>query len=151
GRLFAGRSAATPAEAMQAALGALRVTRGAAVAIVALDRAAGRLRFAGVGNIAGSIVPAAEGARSQSVVSHNGIVGHQMRKVQEFDYAWPEGALLVLHSDGLATQWRLDERPGLARRDAALVAGVLYRDWTRGRDDVTVVVARHAARPDAAA
>jgi hypothetical protein len=72
-----------------------------------------------------------------------------MRKVQEFEYAWPPGALLVLHSDGLATQWRVDDRPGLAARDAALVAGVLYRDWTRGRDDVTVVVTRRAPSPAA--
>jgi anti-sigma regulatory factor (Ser/Thr protein kinase) len=149
GRLFADRPQAAPADAMQAMHLALRATRGAAVAVVALDRPAGRLRFAGVGNIAGSVVPAEAGARSQSTVSHNGTVGHAMRKVQEFEYAWPPGALLVLHSDGLATQWRVDDRPGLAARDAALVAGVLYRDWTRGRDDVTVVVTRRAPSPAA--
>lgn len=150
-RVFTARPQAAPAEAMQAVHLALRATRGAAVAIVALDRAAGRIRFAGVGNIAGSIVPTTgePGTRSQSMVSHNGTVGHAMRKVQEFEYAWPAEALVVLHSDGLATQWRLEERPGLARRDAALVAGVLYRDWTRGRDDVTVLVTRRAS-PDLA-
>ena len=32
--------------------------------------------------------------------------------------------------------------PGLAQRPPALIAGVLYRDFSRRRDDVTVVVAR---------
>jgi hypothetical protein len=66
-----------------------------------------------------------------------------MRKVQEFTYPWLPGALLVLHSDGLASQWRLS--PGLAAKDPSLIAGVLYRDFQRGRDDVTVVAARRRA------
>jgi hypothetical protein len=47
-----------------------------------------------------------------------------------------------MHSDGLATQWDLDQYPGLAARRPSLIAGVLYRDFARGRDDVTVVVAK---------
>ena len=38
----------------------------------------------------------------------------------------------------------LDPYPGLAVRQPALVAAVLYRDFSRGRDDVTVVVGRRA-------
>jgi hypothetical protein len=47
-----------------------------------------------------------------------------------------------MHSDGLATHWNLDQYPGLSGRHPSLIAGVLYRDFTRGRDDVTVVVAK---------
>jgi len=50
--------------------------------------------------------------------------------------------MLVLHSDGLVSHWSLDAYPGLAARDPSLIAGILYRDFTRGRDDVTVVVAK---------
>jgi hypothetical protein len=50
--------------------------------------------------------------------------------------------LLILHSDGLATRWDLSRYPGLALRHPTLVAATLYRDFTRGRDDVTVFVAR---------
>ena len=80
------------------------------------------------------------------MVSHNGTVGHVTRKVQEFVYPWLPGALVIMHSDGLGTQWSLERYPGLALRDPALIAGVLYRDFQRGRDDVTVLVAREAAR-----
>ncbi len=42
--------------------------------------------------------------------------------------------------------WQLEQDwnriPGLAQRDPALIAGVLYRDFGRGRDDATVVVAK---------
>jgi hypothetical protein len=75
-------------------------------------------------------------------MSHNGTVGLQVRKIQEVSYPWPADAVLVMHSDGLQSHWRLGQYPGLAQRDAALIAGVLYRDFTRGRDDVSVVVQR---------
>ena len=46
-----------------------------------------------------------------------------------------------MHSDGLSTGTASTRYPGLAVRDPALIAGVLYRDFTRGHDDATVVVA----------
>ncbi len=46
-----------------------------------------------------------------------------------------------MHSDGLATHWSFDRYPGLGQRHPGLVAGVLYRDHRRGRDDVTVLAA----------
>jgi len=48
----------------------------------------------------------------------------------------------VIHSDGLGTHWDLGRYPGLAQREPSLIAGVLYRDFARRRDDVTVVVGR---------
>jgi hypothetical protein len=96
-----------------------------------------------VGNISGAIV--APGA-TQRMVSHNGTVGHIMGRVTEFTYDVPEGALVILHSDGIATRWSLENYPGLASLDPAVIAGVLYRDWSRGKDDATVVVLR-GARP----
>jgi hypothetical protein len=97
------------------------------------------VRYAGVGNISAVIVT---GEGTRSLVSHNGTVGHQMRKAQEFVYPWTSGALLVVHSDGLATHWKLDQYPGLLRQDPALVAAMLYRDHSRRRDDVSVVACR---------
>ena len=128
----------SPAALIEFAHGALRSTRGAALAVADLDLA-GDVRYAGIGNIAG-VVRAPGGARH--MVSHAGIVGHEARKFQEFVYPWSQDSLLVMHSDGLATQWNLDQYPSLAGRHPSLIAGVLYRDFTRGRDDVAVVVAK---------
>jgi hypothetical protein len=79
------------------------------------------------------------------VVSHHGTLGHDVRKIQEFSYPWPRGAVLVMHSDGLTSKWGFEAYPGLIQRDPALVAAVLYRDFQRGNDDTTVVVVREAS------
>jgi hypothetical protein len=65
-----------------------------------------------------------------------------MRKVLEFSAPWSAESLLLMHSDGLNTHWSFDPYPGLMERHPSLIAGVLYRDFARSRDDVTVVVAR---------
>jgi anti-sigma regulatory factor (Ser/Thr protein kinase) len=141
-RLFRGNARLDPAAIVQTIHAALRSTRGAAVAVAAVDCAAEEVRFVGLGNIAGCVLT---GAASRSLVSHNGTAGHALYKIQEFVYPFPKGALLVLNSDGLLTRWQLDAYPGLTARNPALVAAVLYRDFNRGRDDVTVVAARAAA------
>jgi anti-sigma regulatory factor (Ser/Thr protein kinase) len=121
---------------------ALRSTRGAAVAVARIDPIHGKLIFAGLGNISGRIYAGPEGRHN--LVSLNGTAGHQCDRIQEFSYPWPEGGILVLHSDGLTTNTSLDSYPGLTARDPVLISGVLYRDFCRGRDDATVVVAKAA-------
>ena len=142
-RIFLDNAHAGPVAFLQAAHLALRSTRGAAVAIAEVDLDREVVLFAGVGNIAGAVLA---GEVSRSMVSHNGTIGGESRKFQEFSYPFPRGALLIMHSDGLASRWSLAPYPGLALRDPALIAGVLYRDFQRGRDDVTVVVAREEGR-----
>jgi anti-sigma regulatory factor (Ser/Thr protein kinase) len=130
---------AGPAAIVETCHGRMHGTRGGAVAVIDLDAASGAARFAGVGNVAGSIV---SGADSRGLFSHNGTAGVQVRKVQQFDYPWPRAGLLVMHSDGLQSRWSFDPYPGLARRHPGVVAGLLYRDFNRGRDDLTVAVVR---------
>jgi anti-sigma regulatory factor (Ser/Thr protein kinase) len=121
---------------------ALRPTRGAAIALVEIGPGGSTLRYCGIGNIVGRIF-SDEGERR--LISHFGTLGHDVHKIRVYEYAWPPGATLVLHSDGLTERWSLGDYPGLARREPTLVAGVLYRDHSRQRDDCTVVVARRAA------
>jgi anti-sigma regulatory factor (Ser/Thr protein kinase) len=129
---------------MERAHEALRVTRGAALAVAYVDCARDELRFAGIGNISASVH---DDSGRRALVSHNGIVGHNMRKVQEFAAAFPPGALCIMHSDGVQTNWDLDSYPGLRMRHPALVAAVLMRDFTRRRDDAMVLAVRRPERP----
>ncbi len=140
-RIFQKSTQRDPAELIQQMHNAMRHTRGAAIAIATLDLNAQTVTFAGVGNIAAVIVTP---ERSRSLVSHNGIVGFEMRKVQNYSYPWTEDAILVMHSDGLETRWQLDRYSGLLSRHPSLIAAVLYRDFKRDRDDVTVVISRQA-------
>ena len=139
--VFRRHAALAPPDLLELVHRALHATRGAAVAVAEIDRSRRVVRFAGIGNIAGTIL--ADG-KTRSLVSHHGTAGHDARRFQEFTYPWPAGATLVLHSDGLISHWTLDRHPGLAARHPMLVAGILYRDFRRGRDDTTVVVFREA-------
>ena len=122
--------------------GALRATRGAAVAVAEVQPQSKTVRFAGVGNIAAAVIP--QSGPLRRLVSFAGTAGHEVRKIVEFCYPWDSRSLLLMHSDGLQTHWSLDSYPGLFERHPSVIAGVLYRDFSRGRDDVTVVVAREA-------
>ena len=118
---------------------ALRSTRGAAVAMVALDIPRSTARFSGLGNITAALL---SDKGRQNLVSHNGTAGHSASRIQEFNYPVPRPCVLVAASDGLGTHWDLGAYPGLRTRSASLIAAVLYRDFSRRRDDVTVVVAK---------
>jgi anti-sigma regulatory factor (Ser/Thr protein kinase) len=130
----------SPAEIIHRLHVAMKSTRGAAVAVAEIKHDRGVVIYCGVGNVVG-IVLMPEGHLARSMVSHAGIVGHQMPVVAEFTYPWSPKASLVMHSDGLDTHWNLNSYPGLLNKDPALIAAVLYRDQNRTRDDATVLVA----------
>jgi hypothetical protein len=137
--IFLSAKEQSPAELLTGIHGALRATRGAAGAVSALDLETRQVRFAGIGNISASVINA---DHTQSLVSMNGILGHEARGYREFTYPWPAGAALLLHSDGVTARMNMADHAGLLSKTCTLMAGVLYRDYTRGRDDATVVVAR---------
>jgi anti-sigma regulatory factor (Ser/Thr protein kinase) len=139
-RVFSEQTERTLDRILEDAHGVLRPTRGAAVGLARIYLSQGRLEFSGVGNIAGTIV--AEDGAMRRVVSLNGIVGHEMRKVQTFSYPWTRSSVLIMQSDGVSSSWNSATYPGLLQHDPALIAAVLYRDHCRGTDDATVVVAK---------
>lgn len=118
---------------------ALAKTRGAAVSIAEILHHRSVLNYAGVGNISAVIM---DGGKTRSMVSMNGTLGHVVGRMQPFSYEWSSGSTLVMHSDGLTSRWNLAQYSGLPSRHPALVAGVLYRDFSRRRDDVTILVSR---------
>ena len=140
-RILVHSKSASPEEIIQDTHLSLKKTRGAVGAVAKLDVDKGVLSFAGVGNISASVV---EPGSSRSLASHNGTLGQQMERVQQFQCPWNRESVLVMHSDGLATRWNLERYPGIWRRPPSVIAAVLHRDFCRGRDDVTVLVAKAA-------
>jgi anti-sigma regulatory factor (Ser/Thr protein kinase) len=143
-RLFmSDKGATSPVAAVQKVHAGLQATRGAAVGVVSVDLAGGKAVFSGIGNIAGLTTA---GGQTKRFVSMNGIAGHAAERFQEFVYPCDgPGLVVVLHSDGLSSNWSLDKYAGLAGRDPGVIAAVLYRDASRGRDDATVLVMKRAA------
>ncbi|WP_338900062.1 ATP-binding SpoIIE family protein phosphatase [Streptomyces sp. TG1A-60] len=131
-----------PAQLLRRLEGALRDTRGAAVAVAQLDIAAGRLLFSGVGNIGARL---RDGATWQPLLSRPGIVGaHRAAHLPQHEVAWGDDCLLVLHSDGLPSRWSPGPAAHSPSLDPAAIAAVIVRDASSParpvRDDTTVAV-----------
>jgi anti-sigma regulatory factor (Ser/Thr protein kinase) len=118
--------------------GGLRATRGAAISVARYDPPTRKIVFSGIGNVAGIIIA---GGAIKRMVSMAGTAGFNARKIQSFDYPFERG-LVILYSDGLASNWTVDRYPNLASLHPTLIAAILYRDFSRQRDDATVLVAR---------
>lgn len=124
-----------PQDTMMRANAAMSKTRGGAAAVGIIDGES--LSYAGVGNISGTLVTP---GRSQGLVSHNGTLGLNPRRAQQFEYRVEPHALLVMHSDGVSARWDVKSRPDLLSCHPAIIAATIWRDHGRGRDDATVVV-----------
>lgn len=133
-------SARLPDHAVQEVHRALRGTRGAAVAIARLEPD-GRVLFCGIGNISASIVTP---EFRSNLLSHPGIVGHQMRQLRVYEQHMPLGGALVMHSDGLSERWKPGDLGSLLHHSPALIATGLLRHAGTRRDDASVVIAKGA-------
>jgi anti-sigma regulatory factor (Ser/Thr protein kinase) len=119
---------------------ALRGTRGAVVMAVRLEE--GRLRFAGVGNIAATVLGI---DRTAGLHSTWGVVGGStIAGAGSFETAWATGDVLLLHSDGVSKTIDLFTSRRLRYVEPTLAAAILLRDAVTKLDDQTVVVVRHS-------
>jgi anti-sigma regulatory factor (Ser/Thr protein kinase) len=127
--------AGEPAALIERAHRRMARTRGGAVAVVQVSGQVAR--FAGLGNVAATIL--ADGAR-KGMLSVPGIAGHQARTIRQFEYAVPPGAAVILHSDGISGRWEPAALPGLNARDPLVVAATLLAQAGSHRDDAGVLV-----------
>jgi anti-sigma regulatory factor (Ser/Thr protein kinase) len=127
--------AASPAALLERVHRRIAHTRGGAIAIVQISGDA--VRFAGLGNVAATIL--ADGTR-RGMLSVPGIAGHQARAIRQFDYTAPPGAAIILHSDGISGRWDAAALPGLNLRDPLVVASALLAQAGTRRDDAGVLV-----------
>lgn len=133
----------SPTDVLIRMQGVLRPTRGAAAAVARLDRGRQVAGFAGIGNISAVIL--SDGEHARHLVSDHGIIGQAARPPREYEYPFPPGSVVVLHTDGISSRWKLETYPGLLRKHPMISAGIIFRDHRRTNDDATVVVLREAA------
>src|SRR5258706_14772139 len=84
-RVFFTSTSSSLTTILQESHDSLKKTRGAAMAIAALNFSGQLVSFAGVGNIGGSIVTQ---ATSRGMAPHNGTLGHYLHRIQEFTSPW---------------------------------------------------------------
>lgn len=118
---------------------ALKKTRGAAMSIAIVDHERLVMTYAGIGNVSGTLL---NGQSSRSLVSQNGTLGAVLpRNPQEYTFPISRETVLLMFSDGLTTKTSPIGYPGLQVRHPSLMAGVLFRDFSRHRDDATIMIA----------
>jgi serine phosphatase RsbU (regulator of sigma subunit) len=127
-----------PAEALCACDAALRGTRGAALALAQIDAHAGRLTYAGVGNIEARLWIAGQWQRP---ISYRGIVGGALPRVRVFEFTLSAPWLLVMHTDGVRDRFELDLATQPGEGALQTLAESLLHDWARPTDDATIVLA----------
>jgi anti-sigma regulatory factor (Ser/Thr protein kinase) len=131
-------SVETPVEILTRAHDALKKTRGAAMSVAIVDHERMAITYGGIGNISAALIT---GTGSRSLVSQNGTLGASFSRAQEFIYPYESNSSLLMFSDGLTSRCTLSGYAGLQKRHPQLISGVLYRDFTRRRDDATVLFA----------
>lgn len=138
-RVFRDQPLGPPEETIKRVHTALRGTRGGAVAVADIDLVRRSVRFCGLGNIAAAVL--ADG-RKQGMISVPGVAGHQARTIRSFDYALPDRAVVVLHSDGLTERWGADHGSDLIADPPLLIATTLLREAGVRKDDACVLVGK---------
>ena len=137
----------SPSEILEKLNDSLKNTRGAAIAIIEFLFNKDKINFCGVGNINTKFISFGEKINKLNLVSSEGIVGYQFTRIKELTYPFENSSdsdffILVMHSDGVSTRWDLSSYPGLYTRHPSLIAGVLYRDYSKHMDDITIITAR---------
>jgi serine phosphatase RsbU (regulator of sigma subunit) len=137
-QVLADRPQALPTEALHLCHRALKGSRGAAIAVASIDPLAGRLSYAGVGNVEARLWQAGSQTRP---ISHRGIVGAVLPRLQTFNFTLGADWILILHTDGVSDRFDLDELLTLANGDRQRLADSLVQRWSRPSDDATAVIA----------
>lgn len=122
---------------------ACRDTRGVVMLLARFDWAAETVTLGSVGNVALRICHSAE---SRHLVAERGVLGGNASSPVIRKWDWDSDAVMVLHSDGLTSQWNCDEVSLLNGRSATDAARKLLRTLSTGDDDATVLVVKGADR-----
>lgn len=128
-----------PADVLRLCHQALAKSRGAAISIARIDLDAGRLTYAGVGNVEARLW---QGSHAERLIAFRGIVGWVLPTIRAFEFPLGDDWLLLLHTDGVSSRCepeRLPEFPGGSPQE---LADAVLRTWGRDTDDATVLIAR---------
>jgi serine/threonine protein phosphatase PrpC len=110
-------------------------TRGAALSLLTLEPADGRVLFAGIGNVELAALSRAHIASPTTP----GILGRGFKSVRVWEHPLADGDLFVLTSDGVSNQFDLQS---LAHLEPQVIAEAIVARFHRKHDDASCVVAR---------
>jgi serine phosphatase RsbU (regulator of sigma subunit) len=116
----------------------LRGTRGAAVGLCALDAAAGRAEYVGVGNT----VLRRFGNAETRLPSRYGVLGQNMPTPRPQVLELEAGDLVLLYTDGVSDHFSRDDYPGLGHEAPAAVVRKVVERFGKDHDDAGCIALR---------
>lgn len=118
----------------------VRRTRGLVVSVVVFDKRTGQWKICGVGNI---LTRMYTGIEYKNYMSYNGTVGLNIpTSLKDSVFPIERNQHLIMSSDGIRSRWELGQYQSIFKYDNTLLAAALYKDYTRGNDDASVLIAK---------
>jgi len=115
-------------------------TRGLVATVAVYDITHKVWKICGVGNISTRLCNA---ITSKTHVPYNGILGLNISSRIDSQVIENEtGSYLVLCSDGISTRWETSRHTSVFKYDLSILSAVIYRDYARHSDDMSVVVVK---------
>ena len=115
-------------------------TRGLVATVAVYDIVNKAWKICGVGNISTRLCNA---LTSKTHVPFNGILGVNISgRIQSQYIDNEDGDYMVLCSDGISTRWETTKHPSVFKYDLSILAAVIYKDYARHSDDMSVVVVK---------
>ncbi len=129
-----------PVALMRTVHEAVRRTRGLVATIAVMDKANQTWNICGVGNISTRLYT---GIEYRNYMSYNGTIGLNIPKSMNPTVIPVErNQHLVMCSDGITTRWNLGAYPSAFKNDPTLLAAAIYKDFSRGNDDSSILIAK---------
>lgn len=117
---------------------AAKGTRGAVVGVALINCQIAKIQYVGIGNIEGFVVLSTS---KKNLISFGGILGHNIRTPQVFEFPFEKGDTLCMYSDGINSRWNAND---IAWKDEPQKnADFLINNYSRPNDDATILIIKH--------
>lgn len=118
----------------------IRRTRGLVSTIANCNTKTQEWRLCGVGNIFTRMYT---GIEVKNYMSYNGAIGLNLpNSMNASVFPFQSNQLLIMCSDGIRSSWDISKYPSILKYDPTLLAAALYKDYSRGTDDASVLIAK---------
>jgi anti-sigma regulatory factor (Ser/Thr protein kinase) len=118
----------------------VRKTRGLVATVASFNKNTNEWSLCGVGNILTRIY---SGITYKNYLPYNGTVGLNLpNSMKPSVFPVEKNQHLIMCSDGIQTRWDLNRYPAIFKYDNIVLAATLYKDFSRGTDDSSTLIAK---------
>ena len=118
----------------------IRKTRGLVGTVVKCDTKKQEWQICGVGNIFARMYT---GIEFKNYMPYNGTIGLNLpNSLNASVFRMESNQHLIMSTDGIQTRWDLSKYPSVLKYDNTVLAAAIYKDYKRGNDDASVLIAK---------